>query len=63
MEMLGVDRRFISRALNHAEGDSSVKAIYARYRFDAEAAEALNLWAAKLERRTGVVSIRSAGAV
>ena len=59
MEMLGVDRRVISRVLNHAEGDSSVTAIYARYRFDAEAAEALNLWAAKLERLTGanVISI------
>ena len=64
MEMLGVDRRVISRVLNHAEGDSSVTAIYARYRYDAEAAEALNLWAEKLERMTGanVVAIRSAGA-
>lgn len=64
MEMLGIDRRVISRVLNHAEGDSSVTAIYARYRFDAEAAQALNLWAAKLERLTGtnVVEIRPAGA-
>lgn len=62
MEMLGIDRRVISRVLNHAEGDNSVTAIYARYRFDAEAAEALNLWAAKLERLTGanVVSLRGA---
>lgn len=64
MEMLGVDRRVISRILNHSEGDKSVTAIYARYRFDAEAAEAMNLWAAKLERLTGanVVKIRPAGA-
>lgn len=64
MEMLGVDRRVISRILNHSEGDKSVTAIYARYRFDAEAAEAMNLWAAKLERLTGanIVNIRPAGA-
>lgn len=64
MEMLGVDRRVISRILNHAEGDNSVTAIYARYRFDAEAAEALNLWASKIERLTGanVIAIRPVGA-
>lgn len=63
MEMLGVDRRVISRILNHSEGDKSVTAIYARYRFDAEAAEAMNLWAAKLERLTGanIVKICPAG--
>ena len=64
MEMLGVDRRVISRILNHAEGDSSVTAIYARYRFDAEAAEAMDLWCSKIERLTGanIVAIRPAGA-
>ncbi|MBA3999373.1 MAG: hypothetical protein C0461_02150 [Brevundimonas sp.] len=64
MEMLGVDRRVISRLLNHSEGDKSVTAIYARYRFDAEAAEAMDLWCAKIERLTGanIVAIRPAGA-
>ena len=63
MEMLAVDRRVISRLLNHSEGDKSVTAIYARYRFDAEAAEAMNQWCAKIERLTGanIVVIRPAG--
>jgi len=60
MEMLGIDRRVISRILNHAEGDSQTAA-YTRYAFDREAADALRLWAGKLERLCGVnvVSLKS----
>lgn len=60
-----IDGQIISRLLNHAEGDGkSITKTYRRYTFDREAADAMNLWATKLERLTGanVVSLDGARA-
>lgn len=65
LEMEEVDGQIISRILNHAEGDGkSTTKKYKRYAFDQEAADALKLWAEKLERLTGanVVSLDGARA-
>jgi len=43
---LGTDRIVISKILNHAE--AGVTSIYDRHRYDAEARQALNLWANRL---------------
>lgn len=54
LDMEDVDSQTISRILNHAEGDSkSITKRYKRYAYDREAAEALDLWASKLERLAG----------
>lgn len=62
LEAASVDRRVLSRILNHAEGDKSVTERYARYRFDREAAEALKLWSDEIARICGlnVISMRKA---
>jgi integrase len=52
MEAMGVDIIVVKRVLNHAAG-KGITGVYARYRYDAEAAEALRLWADRLERVTG----------
>jgi len=51
MAELGVDRRILSRVLNHA--DSSITARYDLYQYDAEVKDALTRWSAEMERLTG----------
>jgi integrase len=52
---LEVPTRVVSRILNHAEGDGrSTTARYLRHTWDAEAADALNRWAAAIARIVGL---------
>ncbi len=59
---ISVDRRVVSKLLNHAEGGTTAK--YARYQFDAESHAAMEAWGRRLEQLVGanVVELERRGA-
>lgn len=50
MARLGVPQAIIARVLNHVDGGPRMTAIYNRYSYLPEKRDALNLWAAEIER-------------
>jgi integrase len=64
MDRLGIPRPVISRILNHSEGDGrSMTARYTRHKWDKEAADALDAWAAELGRIVGLNVLQLKGGV